>query len=89
MAYNLKSEAYTYDFTSIILMEPTGIPLKTMDELFNVYSAGIGKGNSGQNILNAPQASWRELDGIEKMRKIKMPRCFGTFFLMYFYLKKL
>ena len=77
MMYNLKSEAYTYDFTSIILMEPTGIPLKTMDELFNVYSSGVGKGVPGQNILNAPQAAGRELEAIEKMRKIKIPRCFG------------
>ena len=78
MTYNLKSEAYTYDFTSIILMEPSGIPLKTMDELFNVYSSGVGEGVAGHNILNAPKASGKELQGIEKMRKIKIPRCFGT-----------
>ena len=77
MAYNLKSEAYTYDFTSIILMEPAGIPLKTMDELFNVYSSGVGEGVSGHNILNAPEATGRELEGIEKIRKIRIPRCFG------------
>ena len=77
MAYNLKAEAYTYDFTSIILMEPAGIPLKTMDELFDVYSTGVGEGVSGHNILNAPKATGRELEGIEKMRKIRHPRCFG------------
>ena len=77
MAYNLKSEAYTYDFTSIILMEPAGIPLKTMDELFNVYSTGVGEGVSGHNILNAPEARGRELEGIDEMRKIRVPRCFG------------
>ena len=78
MAYNLKSEAYTYDFTSIILMEPVGIPLKTMDELFNVYTAGIGEGVSGQNILNAPEASGTDFQAIEEIRKIKIPRCFGA-----------
>ena len=65
-------------------MEPTGIPLKTMDELFNVYSAGIGEGVSGQNILNAPKASGRELEGIEKMRNSEKPRCFGTIFVWCF-----
>ena len=77
MAFDLKSEAYSYDFTSVVLMEPAGIPLKTMDELFNVYSAGVGKGVSGQNIINAPEASGKELNGIEKMRKINTPSCFG------------
>ena len=79
MAYNLKSEAYTYDFTSIILMEPVGIPLKTMDELFNVYAAGIGDGVSGQNILNAPEASGTDFQAVEEIRKMKIPRCFGAF----------
>ena len=78
MAYNLKSEAYTYDFTSIILMEPVGIPLKTMDELFNVYAAGIGDGVSGQNILNAPEASGTDFQAVEEIRKIKIPHCFGA-----------
>ena len=79
MAFDLKSEAYTYDFTSVVLLEPAGIPLKSMDELFNVYSAGVGKGVSGQNIINAPEASGRELNGIEKMRKINKPNCFSKY----------
>ena len=79
MAFDLKSEAYTFDYTSVILMEPLGIPLKTMDELFNVYGMGIGSA-TGQTIINAPEASGKEAEAIHKMRKKKKSACFSRYF---------
>ena len=79
MAFDLKSEAYTYDYTSVILMEPLGIPLKAMDELFNVYTMGVGRA-TGQTIVNAPEASGKEAEAIHKMRKRKKPACFSKHF---------
>ena len=52
----LKYSALEYDYEWIIILEPNGIPLKPLDEIFHLYNRTVTKeGTASPRLLGSSQ----------------------------------
>lgn len=78
LPFLVKSAGWRVNYWASVLLDPVGIPLATMDILFDMQTSGST--NARKAIISAPRATGPVARLVKDFRRAMPPRlCFGGF----------